>query len=361
MLHANGAVDEGLRLAAHVIARESDADAQSIRVTSGLLESHALWNDDRPRAAALLERHVRLAHELDLTMFVNLVPSVAAQIAARALRSGLAVDFMARAIEVRGLLAPRDAPRNWPWPVRVEVLRPFRILRDSETMTFSGKAQQKPLELLKYLACCRDLMADASSVALALWPDADEGPAKKSLEVTVSRLRKLLGDDALVIVKEGKVSLDARRVTSDAKEFVEATGDAEAVVDGRHERVDVGEIGDRLLHIFSELPLEHEEPTAWREGVRERFRVAFVRAVRALIAYWHRTGNAARPTALIEAAIAREPLAEGLYRTLMQIHLDAGNATEAMRVYRQCRQMLSVLIGAQPSPETERLKNLINL
>ena len=361
MLHASGAVDAGLALAAQVMAREAESDAQSIRVTSGLLESHALWNDDRPRAAVLLERHLQLAHDLDLTMFVGLVPAVAAQIAARALQAGLAVDFVVRAIEVRGLPAPRDAPRNWPWPIRVEVLRPFRILRHGETMTFSGKAQQKPLELLKYLACCRDLIADASSVALALWPTADEAPAKKSLEVTVSRLRKLLEDDTLVIVKEGKVSLDPRRVTSDARAFVEAAGDAEAVGDGRHRAGDVGEIGDRLLQTFSEMPLEHEESTAWREAVRERYRAAFVRAVRALVAYWHRAGDAPRSAVLIEAAIAREPLAESLYRMLIQIHLDAGNATEAMRVYRQCRQMLSVLIGAQPSPETERLKTLINL
>ena len=45
----------------------------------------------------------------------------------------------------------------------------------------------------------------------------------------------------------------------------------------------------------------------------------------------------------------------------MQIHLDAGSHNEAMRVYRQCRQMLSVLIGSQPSVETERIRKLIKL
>lgn len=68
-----------------------------------------------------------------------------------------------------------------------------------------------------------------------------------------------------------------------------------------------------------------------------------------------------RAQTLVEAALAREPLAENLDRTLIQIHLDANNHTEAMRVYRHCRQMLAVLIGAQPAPETERLKNLIQL
>ena len=99
-----------------------------------------------------------------------------------------------------------------------------------------------------------------------------------------------------------------------------------------------------------------------RRHARERYRTRRSFAPRAsLIAYWTQTGDAARAQTLIEAALAREPLAENLYRTLIQLHLDAGNHTEAMRIYRQCRQMLSVLIGAQPAPETERLKNLIKL
>lgn len=361
MLYASGAVDDSLALARSRIAAGSPADARRLGVLGGLLEAHAMWDDDRPGAIERLERHLASAAALDLTTFVYLLPHVASQIAGRALQRGIAVDFVQRAVRVRNLPAPVDAPADWPWPVRIEVLRPFRIVRHGEPLAFSGKAQQKPLELLKFLACHRDLVADAGAIAGALWPDADEGAGKKSLEVTVSRLRKLLDDDGLVIVKEGKVALDRRRIASDAVEFLQAAREAEAVVDGRHRLADVVSLGDRLLHTFVELPLEHEEPTPWREALRERYKATFVRAVRALIAYWDRAGDAARAVTLIEAALVREPLAEGLYRLLMQIHLDAKRHTDAMRVYRQCRQMLSVLIGAAPAAETERLKSLIHL
>ena len=361
MLYAKGAVEESFAIARQIIATGSSSDAIRFACVLGLLEAHTAWHQRREFAVSLLALHLPTARTLEPMTYLPLLPGVAAQTAAYGLRLGLEVEFLTQVIALRALSAPADAPSNWPWPVRIEVLRPFRIVLAGEPLAFSGKVQQKPLELLKYLACNRDLVGDASAVATALWPDAEDVAAKKSLEVTISRLRKLLDDDALVIVKEGKVSLDGRRVSSDAKEFVETTLEAEAVVARIADAAKVAEVGNRLLALFHDLPLEHEESSAWREGIRERYRTAFVRAARALIAYWTQTGDAARAQTLIEAALAREPLAENLYRMLMQVHLDADNHTEAMRVYRQCRQMLSVLIGAQPAPETERLKNLIKL
>ncbi len=361
LLYATGAVDESLQLAARVVDASSVADGRRIRIVSGLLEAHALFDTDRERALALLKEHLQAARALNLMSFVVNLPEVAAQIAAEGLRAGIEVAFLAQSIHLRNLSAPRNAPNNWPWPLRVEVLRPFRVVVAGEPLAFAGKAQQKPLELLKYLACNRDLIADAATVAGALWPAGDEVAARKSLEVTVARLRKLLNDESLVIVKEGRVALDHKRVSSDAKEFIEASTDAEGVNAGRHPPDRVTQLGERLLAMFQELPLEHEESSAWREGVRERYRTTFVRALRALIAYWERTGDSARARSLIEAAIAREPLAENLYRLLMQIHINSGAHTEAMLVYRQCRQILSVLIGTQPAPETERLKSQIKL
>ncbi len=361
MLYANGEVDAARALAAEVIERSSEAERQRIRITRGLLESHASWNDDRERALALLEEHLGLAQSLNLSTFVSMLPGVASQLAGRALEHGFATDLVERAIRVRRLPAPTDAPGNWPWPLRIEVLRPFRLLRAGTPVAFVGKSQQKPLELLKYLACSRGLMTDATGVAAALWPDAEDGAARKSLEVTVSRLRKLVDDESLLVVKEGKISLDPRRVSSDAIEFLNVAFLAEEVRHAHDHRGTVVETGARLLRLFSELPLENEEASSWREGVRERYRITFVRAVRALIAYWDRTDEPAQAIRLIEAAIEREPLAEELYRTLIQIHVTAGNHTEALRLYRQCRQMLSVLIGAQPSIETERLRSRIKL
>ena len=359
MLYAMGRFEESAALAARITENGTVADKLRAECTNGLLEAAVLWDKDRSAATELLNQHLQSAEKFNLIHFIILLPKVAAQIAAHALRANISTDFVTRAIRARNLPAPGDAPPTWPWPVRVELLGTFRLLRDGSPVGFTGKTQQKPLELLKFLACERAMTSDFQSIASALWPDAEPSAARKSLEVTVSRLRKLLGNDAFVVVKEGRVSLDAERASSDAREFVDVCSEAEAVSAKRRDPIAATELGARLLSLFHGLPLENEDTTAWREGVRERYRNAFIRAVRALTIYLEESGEQEISASLIENAISREPLAESLYQILMRIYTKSGQMAEAMRVYRQCRQMLSVLIGMQPSSETERLKKLI--
>jgi DNA-binding SARP family transcriptional activator len=39
----------------------------------------------------------------------------------------------------------------------------------------------------------------------------------------------------------------------------------------------------------------------------------------------------------------------------MEAHVGAGNRAEALRVYEQCRQLLSEELGTYPSPETDSI------
>lgn len=361
LLYGLGDVAGSTAFAATAMARSNGADAKRLEQMRTLLEAHAVRVDDRPRCVALLAERLPTARAQRSLSLLPLLPQVVADLCAEALRDDVCTDFVAQLIRARRLGAPRHAPAAWPWPVRIEVLRPFRIHLDGTPLVFTGKTQQKPLELLKYLACTRELVGEVLAVAGALWPDHDDAAARKNLEVTVSRLRKILGDDTLVIVKDGKVALDATRVTSDARELGDAIRDAETAASARVPKGQVDALGSQLLALFTALPLEDEESTAWREAVRERVRSGFVRAARTIATYWVDVGEPDRAIGLVEAALVREPLAENLYRALMQIHIDRGHGTEAMRLYRQCRQMLSILIGAQPSAETEHLKNSIVL
>ena len=69
-----------------------------------------------------------------------------------------------------------------------------------------------------------------------------------------------------------------------------------------------------------------------------------------------------RPLSLLKALIAvggrgvdLRSLAESLYRQLMLCHRACGRLAEASAADRRCRHMLSVVLGAKPSPETQRL------
>jgi DNA-binding SARP family transcriptional activator len=60
----------------------------------------------------------------------------------------------------------------------------------------------------------------------------------------------------------------------------------------------------------------------------------------------------------MEKAFAADPTSEDLARALMRAHLRGGHKSEALRVYRRLREMLSLLLGVAPSKESEHIRNL---
>ena len=74
----------------------------------------------------------------------------------------------------------------------MRVLGGFDLVRDGQTVRFTGKAQQRPLDLLKLVVAVGALDVDIEHVTAALWPDADGAAAKSSFDAALFRLRKLL-------------------------------------------------------------------------------------------------------------------------------------------------------------------------
>jgi LuxR family transcriptional regulator, maltose regulon positive regulatory protein len=88
---------------------------------------------------------------------------------------------------------------------------------------------------------------------------------------------------------------------------------------------------------------------------RERLRARFIGSVDRLGRLLEAVGAGADTISLYERATDADPIAESLYRRLMQLHLSLGQPAEALRSYRRCRDMLSIMLGLAPSAETERL------
>ena len=82
-------------------------------------------------------------------------------------------EFVRTLIQHNALVAPPDAGPAWPFRLRVRVLGGFELARDGEPMRFTGKAQQRPLDLLKLVAGLGGRDIDSQQATAALWPDAD--------------------------------------------------------------------------------------------------------------------------------------------------------------------------------------------
>ena len=73
------------------------------------------------------------------------VNSTMAKLCAKALEHDIEIDYVQDLIRRRNLIP--DVPvlhlDNWPWPLKIQTLGQFEIIRDSEAVRFTGKVQQK--------------------------------------------------------------------------------------------------------------------------------------------------------------------------------------------------------------------------
>ena len=108
-------------------------------------------------------------------------PEVAVPLFALALERGIEPDYVRGRIRERRLAAPSPAAR-WPWPLAVRTLGAFELARGGQPVVSSGKAQKKPLELLKALVAHGGRSVDAALLTAKVWPDAEGDDAKNSFD-----------------------------------------------------------------------------------------------------------------------------------------------------------------------------------
>ena len=285
-------------------------------------------------------------------------PGLLADLCVRALNAEIEIRYIRELIKAL-CLEPSELPvacRRWPWPITVKMLGPLEILINDEPMRFSGKAQQKPLDLLRILVAFGGEGVAVASVAEKLWPQADGDSAHCAFDVTLHRLRKLLGSDSAIVLSDGRLSLNTYKVWVDVFAFerlidqirkLEREGAAASGV--------VDTLAEHALLLYGGHFLEHEGDEPWMLPMRERLRQRFQNFIFRLGQALEQGGHWVRAERLYRRGLETDALAESLYQRLMVCHRGQGRRAEAMEVYRRCRTMLSVVLGASPSVETNSL------
>lgn len=97
------------------------------------------------------------------------------------------------------------------------------------------------------------------------------------------------------------------------------------------------------------------ETGPWAEGQRERLHGIRYRGLDCFATIFKQTGEIVHAIVALEEMISLEPFRESAYRRMMQIHLDAGTRAEALRVYEDCRLLISSELGVNPAPQTQAI------
>jgi len=362
-----------LIVAAHVHhALQEDEDAlrfvaEARRIGLEIEQSFGVWisylteayfhlqrNDD---AAAItpLRMGLQVGREVGLFGLLLRLTSMFEKVSVKALQEGIEVEYVRELIR-RNQLAPDPANpdlEQWPWPVKVYTLGRFGLLVDDRPVKFGRKVQQKPLALLKALVALGGREVPEAALAEFLWPEADGDLAHHSFEVALSRLRKLLGTEDALVLREGRLSLSNRHCWVDVWAFARFLGQAEKA---RKEGKGTEAIRqfEKALSLYTGPFLQSEEMTC-AASPREKLRSGFLRAVAHLGRCYEDRERWEEAVSCYGKGIEADDLAEELYRRLMVCHIRQGREAEALSVYRRCRKTLSSVLGVDPSAETRSI------
>jgi two-component SAPR family response regulator len=178
--------------------------------------------------------------------------------------------------------------------------------------------------------------------------------------VNLHRLRRLLGTDGAVTVKEGRISLDRNLVWVDAQALEEAAA-------GLLHDLGVGKVTDPLildrrvdglLHLYKGDFLG-DEGDSWALGTRDRLRDKLFRVFAEAGSFLEQAGLWQEAVTLYRRGLELDDVAEELYRRLMVCHRERGEHAEALRVYQRCRDRLVAKLDVPPSPATEAIRRSV--
>lgn len=322
-------------------------------IVFSMLEAYCcLSRGDLERALDSIRPALRAAHVFGREVYLQrAAPEQTAAVLATAIEHDIEPDLVRRVIRRFDLPAPCNADASWPWPLALHCFGAFDVRLDDRPLEFSGKLPRKVLLLLKALVAFGPGDVNEQTLVDALWPDEEGDAGHKALNVTVLRLRRLLGDQRLVVHQGGKVGLMRSKCWVDAWAFEQrlpmaCNGDS----DGSN-----GQDVERVLALYRGAFLTDDVGEWWTVPARERLRGKFVHA---LSSFGRELEAQGRPGQAIDwylKGVDADPIVEAFYQGLMRCYEQLQRRTEAIAAYRRLKQVLSVTLGLPPSAMTERL------
>jgi LuxR family transcriptional regulator, maltose regulon positive regulatory protein len=341
---------------------EALADAQGsawLRYGAGLAAAEAMLAlGDEPAALEPLRAAFALGREHGFRHALWWRPRETAELCALAMRRSVEPDH-ARGLVRTWNLVPRVPPlrvRDWPWPIRITTFGRFELQRADVPVEFSGKGPGRPMELLKVLIAQGGQGVRADQLADALWPHVDADYAHKSFTATLHRLRRLVGEDDALTLRDGRLGLDPGQVWVDAWALERVLADFDEALrgpGGAQSPASLQSFADEALSLYRGpfLPDEAEQPgyLAFREHIRSRLLRCIARVARG----WEEAGRPEAGAEGYERLIGADPLYEAPYRNLMLSCQRRGDLAEARSVYERVRTLLAARTKALPSAETQ--------
>ena len=256
-------------------------------------------------------------------------------------------------------VATRERLRHAPPPLRFGLLGRFRVTRSGREIPEASWARPIDARLVRLLAIHASQPVAEDLVFEALWPGLTVSSARRSLQVAVSRARKVLdlpgAEHSLIESADRSYRLALRdHDTIDAEEFMAAATIALAER-GEPRRT----LLEKARRSWRGEPLPEDRYADWAIPYRERLVDHYVAVLTALIELYERAGEDARSADIARELVDLDPLDEHGHRALMTAYSRTGRRGHALRQFLECRRALVDALGLEPAQETARLQEQI--
>ena len=240
--------------------------------------------------------------------------------------------------------------------VELTILGPFEVRVDGKPIDPGGIRQRS---LLAILALHRNEVVSTDSLIDQLWGDAPPPTALHTVQVFVSRLRRVLGSAADRLVTRGPgyvLELDVDAIDADRCERLYTSARA-ALAAGEYSRAE-GFLRDALAlwrgSALADFTYERfaQSAIARLEELRLSCREEFIDAELAL-------GRHQQLVPELQAFVREQPLRERPRGQLMLALYRSGRQAEALEDFRTARQTLIEELGVEPSVALRELHEAI--
>jgi DNA-binding SARP family transcriptional activator len=278
-----------------------------------------------------------------LNVFCDL-PEVTTFLCVKALEHDIEIDYVQTIIKKRKLV-PKSSPvllANWPWPLKFFTLGRFELRKNDIPMRFSGKVQQKPLDMLKLLIAMGGANIHEDRISDVLWPDADGDNARKSFATTLHRLRKLLGEPKAIRLIDRRLTLSASFFWVDVWAFKELIRHVDAM-DARNTKLDAVQKmiqAQKAVDLYKGEFLSGEEWTPHIISIRSSLEDLYLKVVLATGQYFEDLGQWEKALVCYQKGLDKNYLVEELYRKIIICYLSSGQHAQALSTYTRCKKIL---------------------
>jgi WD40 repeat protein/DNA-binding SARP family transcriptional activator len=237
----------------------------------------------------------------------------------------------------------------------------FRVLGPLEVSSERGAVHlggPKPRAVLAVLLLHANEPVSSARLVEAVWGEEETPVRRKSLQVSVSRLRKALGDPDVVATKGTTYEVRVRPGELDAERF-------ESLVEEGRRALAAGQAEQAAASLREGLALWRGPPLAdlavesFAETDVARLEEQRLDALETRVEADLAAGRHGALVGELRQLVADNPTRERLAGQLMLALYRCGRQAEALEAFRSARQTLVDEIGVEPGPELRRLHEAI--